>query len=75
MPGKLRSVTDKRIRWACHAESALKAEAELQTPGPRAGPYQPSAAASLREGMAETLAALRLEVPPPCTHATQSPGR
>jgi putative transposase len=30
LPDKLRSVTEKRMRQAYHAESALKAEAELQ---------------------------------------------
>jgi len=30
LPDKLRAVTEKRMRQAYHAESALKAEAELQ---------------------------------------------
>jgi transposase-like protein len=64
LPDKLRSVTEKRMRLAYHAESALKAEAELQALARELHKTHPGAAARLREGMAETLTVLRLEVPP-----------
>ena len=41
LPEKLRSVTEKRMRQAYHAETALKAEAELSRTGPRAGQDPP----------------------------------
>jgi putative transposase len=47
-----------------HAESALKAEAELQALARELDKTRPGAAASLRHGMAETLTVLRLGVPP-----------
>ncbi len=64
LPGKLRAVTEKRMRQAYHAGSALKAEAELEALARELGKTHPGAAASLREGMAETLTILRLGVPP-----------
>ena len=64
LPDKLRAVTEKRMRQAYHAESALKAEAELQALARELDKTHPGAAASLREGMAETLTILRLGVPP-----------
>ena len=64
LPERLKSVTEKRMRLAYHAESALKAEGELQALARELDKTHPGAAASLREGMAETLTVLRLEVPP-----------
>ena len=72
LPDKLRSVTEKRMRQACHAESALKAEAELQALARELDKTHPGAAASLREGMAETLTVLRLEVPPTLARTLRS---
>jgi mutator family transposase len=61
LPEKLRTLVTSRMRRAYHADSALAAEAEL---GAELDRTQPGAAASLREGMAETLTVLRLNVPP-----------
>jgi putative transposase len=64
LPERLKQVTERRMRQAYHAESALKAEGELEQLARELGKTHPGAAASLREGMAETLTILRLEVPP-----------
>jgi putative transposase len=64
LPERLKSVTERRMRQAYHAESALKAEADLQVLARELEKTHPGAAASLREGMAETLTILRLGVPP-----------
>jgi transposase-like protein len=72
LPDKLRAVTEKRMRQAYHAESALKAEAELEALARELGKTHPGAAASLREGMAETLAILRLGVPPTLARTLRS---
>ena len=72
LPDKLRSVTEKRMRLAYHAESALKAEAELQALARELDKTHPGAAASLREGMAETLTVLRLDVPPTLARTLRS---
>jgi putative transposase len=72
LPDKLRSVTEKRMRQAYHAESVLKAEAELQALARELDKTHPGAAASLREGMAETLTVLRLEVPPTLARTLRS---
>jgi putative transposase len=64
LPDRLKQVTERRMRQACHAESALKAEGELEQLARELDKTHPGAAASLREGMAETLTILRLEVPP-----------
>jgi putative transposase len=51
--------------WAApSSESALKAEGELEQLARELDKTHPGAAASLREGMAEALTILRLEVPP-----------
>jgi putative transposase len=64
LPEKLRSVVAARMRRAYHADSALAAEAELTTLAAELDRTHPGAAASLREGMAETLTVLRLGLPP-----------
>ncbi len=64
LPEKMRTVAEKRMRAAYHAESALKAEGLLTELAAELGKIHPGAAASLREGMAETLTILRLGVPP-----------
>jgi putative transposase len=48
------------MRVAYHAASALDAEAQLTTLARELDKTHPGAAASLREGMAETLTVLRL---------------
>jgi putative transposase len=64
LPEKMRTVVERRMRQAYHAESALKAESLLTELAAELGKTHPGAAASLREGMAETLTILRLGVPP-----------
>jgi putative transposase len=76
LPDKLRSVVASRMRRAYHAGSALAAEAELEALALELDHTHSGAAASLREGMAETLTVLRLNVPPPwpgrCAPPTRS---
>jgi hypothetical protein len=60
------------MRQAYHAESALKAEAELEQLACELDQTHPGAAASLREGMAETLTILRLGVPPTLARTLRS---
>jgi putative transposase len=64
LPEKLRSVVTARMRRAYHADSALAAEAELGLLAAELDRTHPGAAASLREGMAETLTVLRLNMSP-----------
>jgi transposase-like protein len=64
LPEKLRTVVTSRMRRAYHADSALAAEAELCALAAELDRTHPGAAASLREGMAETLTVLRLNMPP-----------
>jgi transposase-like protein len=64
LPEKMRTVAERRMRAAYHAESALKAESLLTGLAAELDKTHPGAAASLREGMAETLTILRLGVPP-----------
>jgi transposase-like protein len=64
LPQKMRSVVASRMRRAYHADSALAAEAELCALAAELDRTHPGAAASLREGMAETLTVLRLGLPP-----------
>ena len=64
LPQKMRQVVAARMRRAHHADSALAAEAELTTLANELDRTHPGAAASLREGMVETLTVLRLGLPP-----------
>jgi len=64
LPEKLRTVVTSRMRRAYHADSALAAEAELGVLAAELDRTHPGAAASLREGMADTLTVLRLNMPP-----------
>jgi len=61
---KMRTVAEKRMRQAYHASSAIEAEGLLTALARELDRTHPGAAASLREGMAETLTILRLGVPP-----------
>jgi putative transposase len=72
LPEKLRAVTERRMRQAYHAESALHAEGLLTALAAELGKTHPGAAASLREGMAETLTILRLGVPPTLARTLRS---
>jgi transposase-like protein len=64
LPQRLRATVAAKMRRAYHADSALAAEAELSALAAELDRTHPSAAASLREGMAETLTVLRLNLPP-----------
>ena len=64
LPDKLRTVVEKRMRQAYHASSAVEAEGLLTALARELDHAHPGAAASLREGLAETLTILRLGVPP-----------
>ena len=60
------------MRRAYHAESALVAEAQLEALAKELDRTHPGAAASLREGMAETLTILRLGIPPTLARTLRS---
>jgi len=72
LPEKLRSVVTARMRRAYRAESALAAEAELTGLAAELDRAHPGAAASLREGLDETLTVLRLGVPPTLARTLRS---
>jgi putative transposase len=72
LPDKLRGPVEKRMRAAYHADSALEAEALLTALAKELDKTHPGAAASLREGMAETLTVLRLDVPPTLARTLRS---
>jgi transposase-like protein len=72
LPEKLRSLVGKRMRQAYHADSALTAQALLEALAAELDKTHPGAAASLREGMAETLTVLRLGVPPTLARTLRS---
>ena len=72
LPDHLASTVAKRMRRAYHAESALVAEAQLEALAKELDRTHPGAAASLREGMAETLTVLRLGVPPTLARTLRS---
>jgi transposase-like protein len=75
LPDKLRAVVAARMRRAYHAESALAAEAELAALAAELDKTHPGAAASLREGLAETLTVLRLGIPPTLARTLRSTNR
>jgi transposase-like protein len=72
LPDKLRSVVQRRMREAYHAESALAAEAKLTALAAELDKTHPGAAASLREGLQETLTVIRLGVPPTLARTLRS---
>lgn len=72
LPEKLRGPVTKRMRAAYHADSALEAEALLEALAKELDKTHPGAAGSLREGMAETLTVLRLDVPPTLARTLRS---
>lgn len=72
LPEKMRGPVAKRMRAAYHAESALVAEALLEALAKELDKTHPGAAASLREGLAETLTVLRLDVPPTLARTLRS---
>jgi putative transposase len=72
LPEKLRSLVQRRMREAYHADSALAAEAKLTALANELDKTHPGAAASLREGLQETLTVLRLGVPPTLARTLRS---
>ncbi len=72
LPQRLRPGVERRMRAAYHADSALAAEALLNALARELDKTHPSAAASLREGMEETLTVLRLGVPPTLARTLRS---
>src|SRR3954462_2985385 len=72
LPQKLRSVVVSRMRAAYRADSALAAQAQLEVLAGELDKTHPGAAASLREGLAETLTVLRLDVPPTLARTLRS---
>jgi transposase-like protein len=72
LPERLRPVVVARMRRAYHAESALAAEAELTALAAELERTHPGAAASIREGLTETLTVLRLDVPPTLARTLRS---
>ena len=72
LPERLRGPVERRMREAYHAPSALDAQARLEALAAELGKTHPGAAASLREGLAETLTVLRLGVPPTLARTLRS---
>ena len=72
LPDRLRRPVSKRMRAAYHADSALEAEALLEALAKELDKTHPGAAASLREGLAETVTVLRLGVPPTLARTLRS---
>jgi putative transposase len=72
LPKKLRGPVERRMRAAYHADSALEAEALLEALAKELDKTHPGAAGSLREGLAETLTVLRLDVPPTLARTLRS---
>ena len=72
LPQRLRSSVGRRMTDAYHAGSALEAEAALLALAKQLDRTHPGAAASLREGLDETLTVLRLNVPPTLARTLRS---
>ena len=72
LPDHLASTVTKRMRAAYRAESAILAEAQLEALAKELDRTHPGAAASLREGLSETLTVLRLGVSPTLARTLRS---
>jgi putative transposase len=72
LPDALASTVAKRMRMAYHLADPLLAEAELESLARSLDRSHPGAAASLREGLAETLTIVRLGVPPTLARTLRS---
>jgi transposase-like protein len=72
LPQRLRITVGRRMTDAYHAGSALEAEAALLALAAELDRTHPGAAASLREGLSETLTVLRLGVPPTLARTLRS---
>jgi putative transposase len=72
LPQRLRSSVGRRMADAYHAASALEAEAALLSLAQELDRTHPAAAASVREGMHETLTVLRMDVAPTLARTLRS---
>ncbi len=72
LPHRLRSSVGQKMTDAYHAVSALEAEVALLALAKELDRTHPGAAASLREGLEETLTVLRLGVPPTLARTLRS---
>jgi putative transposase len=72
LPDKLRSVVESRMRAAYSCGSELEAKGLLLALAGELDKSRPGAAASLREGLDETLTVLRLGVPPTLARTLRS---
>ena len=72
LPQRLRASVGRKMTDAYHAGSALEAEAALLALAKELDRTHPGAAASLREGLDETLTVLRLGVPPTLARTLRS---
>jgi len=72
LPHTLASVVAKRMRQAYHLADPLVAQAELEALARDLDRSHPGAAASLREGLIETLTIARLGVPPTLARTLRS---
>ena len=72
LPDRLKSVVERRMRAAYHAESTVAAEGLLDALARELDKNHPGAAASLREGLTETLIVLSLDVPPTLARTLRS---
>ncbi len=72
LPDHLAATVTKAMRVAYHAASALVAEAQLEALAKELQRTHPGAAASLREGLSETLTVLRLGVSPTLARTLRS---
>lgn len=72
LPKDLATTVTKKMRAIYHYDDALRAEAELSDLARQLQKSHPGAAASLREGLAETLTVMRLKVPPTLARTLRS---
>ncbi len=72
VPQRMRPAVERRMRAAYHTDSALDAQGQLEALARELDKTHPSAAASLREGLPETLTVLRLSVPPTLARTLRS---
>ncbi len=72
LPDAVASVAEREMRAAYRNPDSLAAQAALEQLARRLGPQHPGAAASLREGLAETLTIIRLGVPPTLARTLRS---
>jgi transposase-like protein len=72
LPQRLRASVGRKMTDAYHAASALEAEAALLAWAKELDRTHPGAAASLREGLEDTLTVLRLGVPPTLARTRRS---